>query len=229
MLVYDAKSPAPRCLRMFLLEKGLHLPAQTVDVFAGENRAAAYLAENPAGQTPALRLDDGQMLAEAVAIAEYLEECHPEPALIGRTAQERAETRQWWRRVELNITEFIHNAYHYAEGLARFEPRIPVVPEGAAGLKRVAQDRLKWLDGMLGAGPWLCGERFTCADIWLYVWLDFGQSVRQPFDHQLPRIGPWFERIAARTSAVQSRALLNETLAPGQVSVAGASATRRAD
>lgn len=208
MLIYDAHSPAPRCLRMFLLEKQLHLPAVTVDVMTGENRQPAYLAVNPAGQTPALRLDDGSTLAEAVAIAEYLEELYPSPALIGSTPEQRAQTRQWWRRAELNITEFIHNAYHYAEGLARFEPRIPVVPEAADGLKRVAQDRLRWLDGLFGSGPYLCGERFSAADIWLYVWLDFGLAVNQPFDRSLPNIGPWFERVAARPSAAASRALL---------------------
>lgn len=208
MLLYDATSPAPRCLRMFLLEKGLQLPAVAVDVMRGENREAAYLAINPAGQTPALQLDDGSTLAEAVAIAEYLEELHPAPSLIGRSAEERAQTRQWWRRVELNITEFIHHAFHYAEGLPRFESRMPVAPEAAAGLKRIAQDRLAWLDSLFGDGPWLCGERFSAADIWLYVWLDFGTSVNQPFDRTLPKIGPWFERVAARPSAAASRELL---------------------
>lgn len=207
MLLYDAVSPAPRCLRMFLLEKGLALPAKTVDVFAGENRAEPYLSRNPAGQTPALQLDDGRVIAEAVAIAEYLEELHPAPALIGATPEERAETRQWWRRIELNITEFIHNAFHYAEGIKRFAPRIPLVPEGADGMKRVAQDRLRWLDGMLGDGPYICGARFTAADIWLYVWLDFGNAKNQPFDRSLPKIGPWFARIAARPSAERSRDL----------------------
>lgn len=208
MLIYDAISPAPRCLRMFVLEKRLQLPAVTVDVMRGENREPAWLAINPAGQTPALRLDDGSTLAEAVAIAEYLEELHPQPVLIGATPEQRAQTRQWWRRVELNVTEFIHNAFHYAEGLARFEPRIPVLPEAAEGLKRVAQDRLAWLDGLFGTGPYLCGERFSAADIWLYVWLDFGVGVNQPFDRRLPKIGPWFERVAARPSAAASRQLL---------------------
>ena len=204
MLVLDALSPAPRCLRMFLLEKRLDLPTRQVDVFSGENRQAPYLAHNPAGQTPALLLDDGSCIAESVAIMEYLEDLHPAPALIGATPEERAITRQWQRRVELNITENIHNAYHYAEGLARFAGRIPVAPEAAVGLKRVAQDRLAWLDGMLGAQPWLAGERFTLADIWLYVWLDFAATVGQPWDRGLPRIGPWFDRVAARPSAAGS-------------------------
>ncbi len=208
MLIYDAISPAPRCLRMFLLEKQLVLPAVTVDVFVGENRQPAFLAINPAGQTPALRCDDGSTLGEAVAIAEYLEELHPVPTLIGSTSEQRAQTRQWWRRVEFNITEFIHNAYHYDEGLARFESRIPVLPAAAAGLKAIAQDRLRWLDGMFGAGPYLCGERFSVADIWLYVWLDFALTVNQPFDRSLPNVGPWFARVAARPSAARSRQLL---------------------
>ncbi len=208
MLIYDAKSPAPRCLRMFLLEKGLSVPATRIDVFEGENRREPYLSKNPMGQTPALETDEGVVLAEAVAIAEYLEELHPSPPLVGASPLERAVTRMWWRRVELNVTEFIHNAYHYAEGLARFEPRIPVVPEGAEGLKRVARNRLAWLDGIFGEGPFLAGERFTAADIWLYVWLDFGASVNQPFDRALPKIGPWFERVSARPSAERSRALL---------------------
>lgn len=208
MLIYDANSPAPRCLRMFVLEKQLQLPAVTVDVLVGENRQSSFLAINPAGQTPALRCDDGSTLAEAVAIAEYLEELYPTPALVGSTPGQRAQTRQWWRRVELNVTEFIHNAYHYAEGLERFESRIPVLPEAAAGLKAIARDRLRWLDGMLGSGPYLCGQRFSAADIWLYVWLDFAASVKQPFDHDLPHIGPWFQKVAARPSAERSRQLL---------------------
>ena len=68
MLVLDALSPAPRCLRVFLLEKGLNLPTRQVDVFSGENRQAPYLAHNPARQTPALLLDDGRCIAESVAM-----------------------------------------------------------------------------------------------------------------------------------------------------------------
>lgn len=182
MLIYDAKSPAPRCLRMFLLEKRLVLPAVTVDVFTGENHQSAFLAINPAGQTPALLCDDGSTLGEAVAIAEYLEELHPAPALIGSTPEQRAQTRQWWRRVELNITEFIHNAYHYAESLTRFESRIPVLPQAATGLKAIAQDRLRWLD--------------------------FALTVNQPFDRSLPHVGLWFARMAARPSAAGNLPLL---------------------
>src|SRR5439155_19466300 len=102
MRCYDSCSPNPRALRIFLLEKGLELPTETVDLLGGENRATAYTAKNPAGQVPALELDDGRVLAETVAIFEYLEEKHPMPALAGRTPEERAEPRQGTRRVAPN-------------------------------------------------------------------------------------------------------------------------------
>lgn len=159
-------------------------------------------------------LDDGTCIAEAVAIMEYLEELHPDPSLIGITPEQRAATRQWQRRIELNITENIHNAYHYVEGLARFRDRIPVAPEAADGLKRIAQDRLTWLDGMLEDHVFIAGDRFTIADIWLYIWLDFAASVKQPFDRTLRNIAPWFNRIAARPSAETS---LHPDCKPGGV------------
>ncbi|MCK9515837.1 MAG: glutathione S-transferase family protein [Ottowia sp.] len=214
MKLFDALSPAPRCLRMYLIEKGLMLDSVQVDVFAGENRQPDYLQHNPAGQTPALLLEDGTCIAESMAIMEYVEELHPEPPLIGSTPLERALTRQWQRRVELNITENMHNAYHYAEGRKRFEGRIPLAPEAAAGLKRVAQDRVAWLDGMIGGHRFIAGDRFTVADIWLYAWLDFGASVGQPFDRNLPNLGPWFARVAARSSAEAS---LHPDCQPGGV------------
>ena len=93
MRVYDSFGPNPRALRMFLMEKQLELPTQSIDLLAGENRAAPYTAKNPGGQVPALELDDGRLLGETVAIFEYLEEKHPKPSLIGTTAEERAESR----------------------------------------------------------------------------------------------------------------------------------------
>lgn len=77
MLVLDALSPAPRSLRMFPARKAPATAHVQVDVFSGENRQAPYLEHNPAGQTPALLLDDGTCIAESVAIMEYPEERHP--------------------------------------------------------------------------------------------------------------------------------------------------------
>ena len=201
MRVYDSFGPNPRALRMFLLEKQLELPTETLDILVGENRQAAYTGKNPGGQVPALELDDGRVLGETVAIFEYLEEKNPKPPLIGTTAEERAETRMWTRRVELNITEHLYNGFRFAEGLELFKTRLPVIPEAAAGLKATVQKRLAWLDGLMEGRTFIAGNRFTIADIVLYCALDFGGSVGQTLDPACGRLTRWMARVAERPSA----------------------------
>ena len=58
----------------------------------GQHRSADYLAANPQGLIPALE-DHGVVLAQSLAIIEYLEETHPEPPLLPRHAVERAQVR----------------------------------------------------------------------------------------------------------------------------------------
>jgi glutathione S-transferase len=88
MKLYDSVGPNPRIVRMFMAEKGIDIPKQTVDLRGGENRQEAHLKRNPMGQMPTLELDNGGYLAEITAICEYLEEKHPNPPMIGATAEE---------------------------------------------------------------------------------------------------------------------------------------------
>ena len=152
MKLYDSIGPNPRIVRMFMAEKGIDIPKQTVDLRGGENRQEAHLKRNPHGQMPALELDDGSYLSEIVPICEYLEEKNPSPAMIGTTPEERAECRMWTRRVDLNICEPLANGYRFGEALKFFEKRIPVAPEASPGLKMIAANRLKWLDGQMADG-----------------------------------------------------------------------------
>jgi glutathione S-transferase len=204
MLLYNSFGPNPRATRMFLAEKGIALPMKEVDLLNGENRRPPYTDRNPGGQLPALELDNGACIGETVAIWEYLEEKHPAPALIGATPEERAETRQWQRRVELKITEHLYNGFRFAEGSALFKDRMRILPDAAPGLKQTAQDGLKWLDGLLAGRDFVAGKRFTIADIILYCALDFGASVGQPIDPALKNLNAWFKRVGQRPSAKSS-------------------------
>jgi glutathione S-transferase len=186
---------------MFMAEKGIDIPKQTVDLRGGENRQEPHLKRNPMGQMPTLELDDGSYLAEITAICEYLEEKNPKPAMIGSTPEERAECRMWTRRVDLNICEPLANGYRFGEALKFFEKRIPVAPEASPGLKKIAANRLQWLNGQLEGKEYLCGKRFTLADIFLYGWLDFGNRVGQPLDPANTNIAAWMTRVGARPSA----------------------------
>jgi glutathione S-transferase len=204
MLLYDSFGPNPRAMRMFLTEKGITIPTKTVDLMKAENRQGPYTERNPGGQLPALELDSGKCIGETVAICDYLEEKNPTPALIGATAEERAETHQWQRRVELNITENIYNGFRFAEGLEMFRNRLPCEPEAAPGLKHIAQARLKWLDGLIDGRDYIVPNRFTIADIILYCCLDFAKGVGQTVDPSLSNLRNWFDRVANRPSAKTS-------------------------
>ena len=204
MKLIDSFGPNPRVVRMFMAEKGISLPTETVDLLGGENRQAAYLARNPGGQLPALELDDGTVIAETAVMCEYLEELHPTPVLVGSTAAERAVSRMWQRRVELNITENMYNGFRFAEGLALFKDRLRCVPEAAPGLKAKAQDWLKTLDGLMAGRDFIAGNAPRFADITLYCCMDFAKDVGQPIDPELKNINAWFKRMDSRPSATAS-------------------------
>jgi len=203
MKLYTSMGPNPHMVRMFAAEKGLTLETVEVDLMGGENRRPPYAETvNPAGQTPALVLDDGTVIAEITVICEYLEERYPTPALIGATPEERAETRMWTRRIDLNICEPLANGFRAAEGRRIFENRMKLVgAEGAAELKAIARDRLLWLDGQMQGQEFICGDRFSLADVLLFTFLAFGAQVGQPIPEEASWVKAWFARVQARPSA----------------------------
>ena len=201
MKFYNSVGPNPKMVRMFMAEKGIELPKIDVDLMGGENRREPYLGKNPSGQCPCLELDDGSHLAEITAICEYLDEKFPGPSLIGKTPEERALTRMWVRRIDLNICETIANGFRFSDGLKLFQSRIHVVPQAAADLKQIAQEKLKWLDGLMAGKSYVCGERPTLADILLFAFIEFGNRVGQPLDPGLKTISAWYERMKTRPSA----------------------------
>jgi glutathione S-transferase len=203
MKLYNSIGPNPHVVRMFMAEKGLTLDVQPIDLMKGENRQAPYNETvNIAGQTPALELDNGQVVCEITNICEYLEEKHPTPTLVGATPEERAETRMWVRRIDLGILEPMANGFRATEGRGMFESRMKLVsPEAAAELKGLAKDKVLWLDGKMDGNQFICGDRFTLADVLLYCFLTFGAAVGQPIPPEAKWVNAWYERVKARPSA----------------------------
>ena len=202
MKFYSSKvAPNPRVVRVFMAERGIEIPIVEVDLRGGENRQPAFMAVNPAAQLPALELDDGTVLAEINAICEYLDETTPGLSLIGANALERAEARMWFRRIDLGIVEPLTAGFRYAEGLKMFESRMRCIPQAADDLKKQAQDKLTWLDGQMAGKTWICGNRFTYADILLYCFIDFGNRVGQPLNPEFKNLPAWFARMKERPAA----------------------------
>jgi glutathione S-transferase len=200
--LYNSIGPNPKLVRMFAAEKGFRFPEVVeVDLMKGANRQEPYLSRNPAGQLPSLELDDGRVVAETVAICEYVEDRQPEPALIGKTPEDRAETRMWVRRIEWKIVQPLADGFRFAEGLPLFKSRIRTLPEAAPGLKAVAQDGLAWLDQQMAGRDTIVPKRFTLADVVLFAFLEFGGTVGQPLDPANRAVAAWFEKMKARPSA----------------------------
>ena len=201
MKLYNSVGPNPQVVRTFLAERGITLDMQDVDIMAGDNRKPDFLHVNPAGQLPALVLDDGSVLTEITVICEYLDETQPGVSFMGDTPERRAYNRSWTRWADLNVCEPLANGFRFSEGLPLFESRMRCIPEASDGLKACVQDKLAWLDGQLGSRPFLAGDTYSLADILLSTFLTFGEQVGQPLNRELKTLSAWYDRCASRESA----------------------------
>ncbi len=204
MKFYDSFGMNPRMVRFFMGEKGIDIERQEVDILGGECRQPEYLSRNPAGQTPMLELDDGTALCETLAICEYLEELHPQPAMIGSTPEERAVARMWWRRAEIHICWPMMQGFYAAEGYELFKDRTYCLREAGDDLKEKARRGMIWFDGLMGERRWLAGDRFTMGDICLYTYIDLLRGTGQSIPPQCRWMPAWFNRVGARPAAAAS-------------------------
>ena len=76
-----------------------------------------------------------------------------------------------------------------------------LIPQAADDLKALAQEKITWLDGQMAGRDYVCGDRFTLADVMLYSFLEFGEQVGQPLNQENKNIMAWWERVKARPSA----------------------------
>src|SRR6516164_8827987 len=98
MKFYDCvTAPSPRRVRIFLAEKDLTVPTVQIDLRNGEQFTPAFRALNPDCTVPVLELDSGVAITDIIAICRYFEELHPDPSLMGRSAEERAVIESWLR------------------------------------------------------------------------------------------------------------------------------------
>lgn len=199
MRLYDSLGPNPQVVRTFMAEKGIRLETVPIDIMGGENRGEAFRAINPLGQMPALELDSGAAITEVTAICELLEELHPEPPLIGTSPAERAETRMWVRRFDLAVLEPFMLGFRATVARDFFAPRMPLLtPSAGAELMAHWAERLRFLDSLLAGRTFVCGERFSLADIPLGCFLRFAPAAGVPLPEGLAFVPPWLERLDAR-------------------------------
>jgi glutathione S-transferase len=209
MQLYDmARAPNPRRVRIFLAEKGIAVDRIEIDIAAGANRTPAYLAINPRGTVPALRLDNGLLIDESGAIIRYFEALHPEPPLLGRTPAEIAEIDLWDRRCELagmqNLMLAYRNSAPLFAGRSVADARLETRQEAVLAERGLLLAR-RWLDDLeerLARSPWVGGTAFSLADISAYVCLDFAKRVDLRVGAAHPSVAAFHARMKQRPSAM---------------------------
>ena len=110
----------------------------------------------------------------------------------------------WYRRIDAHIITPMVMGFRYDEGATFFSQREPVYPSAARHMKDLAQIKLAWLNTLLDGKQWVCGSRFSFADIVLFCFIEFGNSRGQPLNTDYSHIVSWFNEMKQRPSANES-------------------------
>jgi glutathione S-transferase len=135
MKLYTAQAPSPYRVKVFVAEKGIELPTETVSLPDGGTHQPVFLAMNSLAEVPVLELDDGSYLTESIAICRYLESIYPTPSLMGATPVEAARIDMWTRRMELYIMAPVADIARHS--FEFFADKFEQVPEYAETQKRL--------------------------------------------------------------------------------------------
>lgn len=204
--LYDcATAPSPRRARILLAEKGVTHQTVEVDLRSGEQLSEAFRQINPQCTVPVLQTEDGLRLTDNAGITAYLEARYPEPPLLGRTPQEKAEIASWNWRVEFEglqaIAETLRNS---SPAMANRALPGPVdyaqIPELARrGLARI-QRFFNTLNDRLADREFMATERLSVADITAVVAVDFARVAKVRPGEAHPHLQRWRLAMAQRPS-----------------------------
>lgn len=187
MKLYDApRSGNCHKVRMLLAQLDLAHEFVSVDLAAGENRQAAYLALNPRGQVPLLE-DAGALIWDSQAILVYLARRYGGEAWLPTAPLPMARVMQW-----LAVSE---NEIQY--GLARARAALQFgAPWNVEECQRVGRAALDLLERQLAGSAWLAADHATIADLACYPYAALAPQAGLQLDDR-PAVCSWLGRIQA--------------------------------
>ena len=207
MKLYDwSIAPNPRRVRIYLREKGIDIPIEEAGYSDKPILQPEFLAAHTHRRVPLLVLDDGTEIAEAMAICRYFETLHPEPALMGGDAKERAIVEMWERMAEAEgmvaAAEVFRNsrrgfADRSVAGSADPIPQIPGLIE--RGTQRIGLFYDKF-NAQLADNAFVAGENFSVADITTLCVIDFAIFVGLEIPDNRPHVARWHAGVSSRPS-----------------------------
>lgn len=164
------RSTATWRVRIGLGLKGIEHSYQPIKLTSDEQNRNEYARINPMRQVPVLELDDGVRLTQSMAILDYLDETHPEPALLPRDPLLRARARQLSELIVSGIQPLQNTSvqHHLREDL-HVDERAWVrrwVTKGLGALEALTAE---------SAGRFSVGDSVTIADLCLIPQLFFAR------------------------------------------------------
>lgn len=195
--LFYASESASMGVRVLLEEIGADYELLPTSVEAGEPRPAAQLAINPNGWVPVLMWEDRAMY-ECAAITIFLGDRHPEAGLA--PGPEDAA-----RGVYLQTLVYFSSSVQNAFQLSYYPDRFADSPEGEPGAQRRGARRLAEtlgvIDAQIGTNTWVLGDRFSAADIYLFMLTTWLRSERgHPQIHTLPNVARIAQAVQMRPS-----------------------------
>jgi glutathione S-transferase len=187
-----------------LLEKGIEFEA----IMAPPSQEDDYLAKSAMGKIPCIETDEG-FLAESMAILDYLEEAHPEPALLPSAAFARAKVRELAQSLELYLELVARRGYGALQGKA-------VAEDVREGIRTDLTRGVGAIKRLAAFSPWIAGESFTYADLIGYFTFTYGNlsakaNAELDLFAEIPGSQAWYDKVGARDSVKQAEADLAAT------------------
>lgn len=178
----------------------LDYDADAADSMKGD----AYLAINPMGKVPAI-VDAGKVVTECAAICAYLAERFPDAGLAPQDHAERADYYRWMFYGAGPVEAAVTNR---AMGFAPNEEQTRMAGYGSFDAV------MEVLDTLLSGRDYVCGSRFTMADVYFgsqIVWgLQFGSMEKRD------SFIPYAERLEGRAAYQAAKAIDGELIAASQ-------------
>lgn len=155
LTLYTNPMSRGRIARWMLEEVGADYDVEMLG-YGGTMKADAYLAINPMGKVPAI-IHDGRVVTECAAICAYLADAFPDAGL-APTAEERAAYYRWMFFAAGPLEQAVTNRSLGVMPTAEQQQMV-----GYGDYDRV----VSVLEAAVSAHPYIAGERFTAADVYV--------------------------------------------------------------
>lgn len=185
-----------RIVRWMLEEIGVVYETKLLD-YATTMKGAEFLAINPMGKVPAIK-HGSAIVTETPAICAYLAETFPEAGLAPQTSEERAAYYRW--------LFFAAGPLEQALGLKMLKVEVTAEKERSLGCGN-PQTTLDVIAQVVSASPYICGERFTAADVYIGSHISFG--IRFGIFEERPEFTAYLERVLSRPAKLRAEELDN--------------------